>query len=460
MSAGYCPSDINTGFIEIIGPINPIDLKTIEINSYPLSISFAPRTTIPSLVGNRIDESAENTISYKGDRFSLIDTQICSATHKGYTLPGLNKSPVAELILSFNAKTTASSLQQLSGVLMCIPIYESSAPSHNAYLSQLINAEAPSCKYTQIQGGDYRGGDYQSLENSSLLQCVKSCCNDPKCMAYTHDPTHTKCYLKSSIPNLLKTTDTVNLMSGTVNHSLPGVTCSSSNSDDKTKVANLQTIFYDSEKDSTQTSFAYKTCFETSSSNTLTSRSLYIVVFPNGINISPQDLQVLLLQLGGSLKPFECPPALRNAEDTMYSYRFSDSGVKNMLSSSSDGLMYRVPISSVSSEFKERFEYFTKPPRLPTSKFNSEVCPYYKTEQYKCVPFNQLSDLSGDYVIPGNSTLQSLLSKQNANIRSELKKPSASITPAEVGDFAGILVGSTAAILLLLYCGSWLSKKA
>lgn len=460
MSAGYCPSDINTGFIEIIGPINQIDLKTIQVNSYPLSISFAPRTTVPSLVGNRIDESSENTVSYKGERFSLIDAQICAVTHKGYTLPGINKSPVAELILSFNAKSTASSLQQLSGILMCIPIYEASVPSHNAYLSQLINAEAPSCKYTNIQGADYYGSDYQSLQNASLLQCVKSCCNDPKCLAYTHDPSNRKCYLKSSIPNLKKTTDTVNLMSGTVNHSVPGSTCQIPNAEDKNKVANLQTIFYDSEKDTTQASFAYKTCFETSANNALTSRSLYIVVFPNGIDILPQDLQVLLLQLGGSLKPFECPPALRNAEDTLYSYRFNDNGVKNMLSSSTDGLMYHVPISSVSSEFKERFEFFTKPPRLPTAKFNSEVCPYYKTEQYKCVPFNQLSDLSGDYVIPGNSTLQSLLSKQNENIRSELKKPSASITPAQIGDMAGILVGSTAAVLVLLYCGSWLSKKA
>ena len=56
-----CPPDVNTGLIQLVGPIQPSDVNNITVNSYPLLISFAPRTTFPSLIGNRIDESTDNT---------------------------------------------------------------------------------------------------------------------------------------------------------------------------------------------------------------------------------------------------------------------------------------------------------------------------------------------------------------------------------------------------------------
>jgi len=62
----YCPPDVNTGFIQLVGPIQQADLNNITVKSYPLSISFAPRTTVPTLMGNRIDESTENTCTYRG----------------------------------------------------------------------------------------------------------------------------------------------------------------------------------------------------------------------------------------------------------------------------------------------------------------------------------------------------------------------------------------------------------
>jgi hypothetical protein len=75
----FCPSDVNTGFIQLVGPIQQQDLNTITVKSYPLSISFAPRTTVPTLLGNRIDESTENTCTYRGQRFSLVDVQLVSS---------------------------------------------------------------------------------------------------------------------------------------------------------------------------------------------------------------------------------------------------------------------------------------------------------------------------------------------------------------------------------------------
>jgi len=82
----YCPSDVNSGFIKLTGPIQQVDLTSITVKSYPLSISFAPRSTPPSLVGNRLEETTENTCTYKGSKFILVDTQLCAVTHSGFVL--------------------------------------------------------------------------------------------------------------------------------------------------------------------------------------------------------------------------------------------------------------------------------------------------------------------------------------------------------------------------------------
>ena len=58
-----------SGFVQLtVGStqLNPTVLQTITNNSYPVTISFAPRSTVPELQGNMIIEStAENTCTYK-----------------------------------------------------------------------------------------------------------------------------------------------------------------------------------------------------------------------------------------------------------------------------------------------------------------------------------------------------------------------------------------------------------
>ena len=90
--------------------------------------------------------------------------------------------------------------------------------------------------------------------------------------------------------------------------------------------------------------------------------------------------QQLLIQLNGSLTPYDT------------------SGTTNKT------------ISVSSDYFRNRLEYFILPPRSSSRQFNTEQCPYYKTSQYKCMPFNQLKDLSNNYVIPGSKTLNTILS--------------------------------------------------
>ena len=472
----FCPSDVNTGFIQLVGPILQQDLNSITVKSYPLSISFAPRTTIPTLVGNRIDESTENTCTFRGQRFSLVDVQICSVANQGYTLPGQTDKPVAELILSFSANSPAQDLSGLSGILMCVPIYDSGAPSHSAYLEQIIDPSIPSCDYTHLVGSDYEGGDYQQLPNSSLSSCVKSCCGDVNCLAYTYK-TGT-CYLKNSIPSMTKTNDT-SMVSGTVNHNAQNAattaqpTCAPSKkkngagSDKKAGVPNLESIFYEWDGDTSQTSLAYKTCFETLDSNSQpTSRSLYIVAFPNGIHLTQAAYQQLLLQMNGNLPSYMIPPAIRGGDATLRSYRFDDDGNKVPTISSQDGIIYSTPLSSCTDEFRNRFEYFTLPPRQPKSaaKFNSEQCPYYKTTQYKCVPFNQLTDLSGNYVIPGNKTLDTILyEKQQAQKKEnvgDIPSTTDTLSTADIEKNIGIAIGVIGAGVVFMFAAHWIVKNA
>ena len=134
----FCPADANTGLVQLVGPIAASDLKGITNSQAPLSIKFEPRSTPPSLSGNRIEESVENICTYNAQKFFLESVQIVSSVHTGYNLPGNTDTPVAELILSFCAKSPPSSSLQLAGLLMCFPIYESSSTSHDAYLNQIF----------------------------------------------------------------------------------------------------------------------------------------------------------------------------------------------------------------------------------------------------------------------------------------------------------------------------------
>lgn len=483
----FCPSDVNTGFIQLVGPILQQDLTSITVKSYPLSIAFAPRTTQPSFIGNRIQESTENTCTFKGQRFSLVDVQLCAVTNQGYTLPGQNGKPVAELIISFSANSAAQNLSALSGILLCVPIYDSGTPSHSDYLNQFIDPSTPSCDYTHLIGSDYKGGDYKTINNSSLSTCIKSCCEDQNCLAYTFKSG--TCYMKNSIPNLTKNNDK-NMVTGTVNHNskknnTATAPCSMKNcpvqscdgkhgkkdggvNTKKSGVPTLDSIFYAWDGDTTQTSFAYKTCFETiNKNNRPDSKSLYIAVFPNGIHLTQAGFQQLLIQLNGNLQPYMIPPAIRGGDDTLRSYKFNDEGNKVPTIISQDGIIYSTPISSCTDDFKFRFEYFTLPPRLPSSvsaRYNSEQCPYYKTSEYKCMPFNQLKDLSGAYVIPGNKTLDTLLyekqqlqTKQTSGANIEVKN---GLTTEQIEIIVGGVAGAAIAAIILLKVGSWISNNA
>ena len=109
--------DVLSGFIQLMGPILQQDANQIINKSHPLSISFSPRSTPPTLQGNKIIDATDmntNTCIYKGNTFTMQDVQICSVMNKGYILPGQTGEPVAELIISYSPNISAESLNNLT----------------------------------------------------------------------------------------------------------------------------------------------------------------------------------------------------------------------------------------------------------------------------------------------------------------------------------------------------------
>lgn len=418
-------ANVLSGFVQLTVPPTQLELNEITTNSHPVSISFAPRTTVPELQGNMILDSTDistNTCTYKGNVYELVDIQICSVTNKGYLYPG-NPLPVAELIITFAPKQNSASTKTMDGILLCVPIYDNDTPNHNEYLMQLIDPNMPACNYTNNPGTRYTGGNYRQGDNSSLVNCVKSCCDDPNCISYNFNGG--QCSLNNMVSE--STTAGEADSSGTINRGAPA-----HNTGNRTAITpTLQSIFYNSNVDSSQTSIAYITTFDTvTGENRISStKTLFIAVFPVGIRMAPAAYQQLILQMrsrdpsqSNPLLAYRIPLRVRNYESTVVSFTYDQYGNKVPSTTSNKGEISTIQFGSCDERFKNHYEWFTKPPLViskSTASFKSEKNPYYKTSQYKCVPFDQLHDLSGNpqdaYIIPGNTSLQDILNKKQTS---------------------------------------------
>ena len=386
-----CPSDSNSGFIELTGTIPLIKLNEIPINKSPLTLSISPRTTIPSVLsGNIIDDTTGNTCIFNGNTYDLINIQLCSVMNKGYILPGENKQPIAELILSFVSRSSNSSIQPYAGILLCIPIYNSGNSVNSGYIDQLINNQPT-------------GADVSS-------------------------------------------------------------------------VSTLDSIFYTDPNAPIQTSLAYTTCFETVA-NKMNHHSLYVLVFPNGINIHNS----LFANAAATFPQYHVPPAIRGTEPTIQNYTMNN-GKKEIKLLSSEGQIYSTPISSCSSDFVDRFEYFTQAPRLSgnnrriksqcsSSSDNRKTVTAdgssVETTQYKCVPFDKLdkwplSDIPHSYVIPEGKTSAQMFSDMN-NMKNNQTAGDKKVEGLSTGQIEGIIGGTISIIivsLLAIKTASWLSNRS
>jgi hypothetical protein len=451
-----CSAAGNTGFIEFAGPIQPSELKAITVTSwFPLTFAFAPRTTIPTLLsGNQIEEGVGNTCIYQGKRYHLVNVQLCSPLHKGYKLPGETQTPVGECIVTYAPTSDQGSV---SGILLCFPIYDSGTPAYDGYLDQIVNDTEISCGYENEVGKTYEGADQNTINDTTLRHCVKACCDDSQCLAYSFGGG--TCHIKHTIPNLLSTGDTT--VSGKIKRGM-APSCSSSNSSSSSNpnslVSTLESLLYQPNGTTTHSVMAYATCFETQKPAT---HSLYVMVFPKGIRMRSSSYQQLLLRTNGSLPTYRIPPVIRGGEPTLLRYRM-DNGRKVPTEFSAQGEIYRTTVSTCTEEFQTRFGHFLLPSRSSASSASSKKgsalggsngatgCGRLTTEQYKCVPFNEATDLSGNIVIPGNSTLEDILKKQKESKEgtSQQGKQEQGSLPLAAETIEGIIGGGIGGILL------------
>ena len=451
-----CAASSNTGFVHFAGPIQPSELEAItESSFFPLEFAFAPRTTIPTLLfSNRIEEkigdsctsptieeSTGNTCMYLGKRYYLADVQICSRLHQGYKLPGETQTPVAECILTYAPCLGGS---DVSGILLCFPIYDSGTPAYDGYLDQIVNDTELSCGYENETGKTYEGEDQKTIKDSTLRQCIKSCCDDTQCLAYSFGGG--TCHIKHTIPNLLSTGDAT--VSGKIKRDLAPKACSSSTPN--ALVYTLESMLYQPNGSTTHSIIAYTTCFETTDANThslyiANTHSLYVMVFPKGVRMRSSSYQQLVLRVNGTLPTYKTPPAVRGGNNpTIRRYRM-DAGRKVPIESSVQGELYTTTLSTCTEEFQKRFEHFILPPRKDTRSPSS--CRRRTTEQYKCVPFNEATDLDGNLVVPGNTTLDAILKKKKKSKESQGQgQASGSLSTDAI---EGIIGGSIGGILLL-----------
>jgi hypothetical protein len=491
-----CPSDTNNGFVQITDVITQSNLNGIigSKDRRPFTMSLKPTSTIPKLIGNKIveDNATENTFTLQGNRFSLLDIQICQVLHNGYLLPGQTEKPVYELILTCKGSSLPDN--PFAAMLLCFPIYRANTPSHGEYLTQLITQSLPSCKFENKIGFEYGGKDYKVLKDQSIAECVSSCCTDPNCKTYNYK--NSTCFLKNSIPEIKRTANET--IAGKVDHStfnpvIASSSCSlktSSEDGTTTNIHHLESLFYSSKEDISQTSFSYKTCFEIANAKDVVSnKNLVVFVFPRGIRLTDATIEQLLLQLNYKIPSYQIPSLIRDNQNTMLTYQFGSLGRKTFRKQdqSKNGSVYTMQLSSCSSEFTNRFEYFLLPPKSPfvsndlsvsgennssltsastsasASASASAASSSYKTNQYKCVPLNQLTDISNGYVIKGNKSLETIL-KEQEQLKKEQQEgysrnnPKQSITTDQIETFVALTAGVTIGAFVVVGLGGWISK--
>lgn len=366
-SQQVCSPTYQKGFINIAGNLSLQSLTT-EDNIKPITASFAPRNTPPSLLNNFVDESNQNTILYNSYRYMLVSggVQFCTPTHVGLIPQNIGGTPELELTLTYYTTQTLP-VSEPKVILLVIPILSSSSQNqHAAYIRQFI------------------------------------------------DP-------------------------------------------DENPTASLQTIFFENQNDKSQSSIAYNTSIQLTDDNKKPQSCLVMRVFyyPNGIRMTGQDFfsfkSIITQSNKLQIPKYSLPSSVRNNLQIATGY---DTATQAITMISSNGAMPTTQITIV--DIGNKVEYFKQPMSLSGTKDFSSSCPYYKTTQYKCVPFHKLSDISGNYVIKNANTLDDIL-KQQGEVSGVNKESSVSIKNIFI--YLAIIIGIVLVIVGLGIGVRWLSSK-
>lgn len=216
------------------------------------------------------------------------------------------------------------------------------------------------------------------------------------------------------------------------------------------KIQGMESLFRDKDFGS----FFYTTCFETIASSAVSKKSLGILVFPQGIRVTTATFPLERFRP----TPFRMPASIRDGASTMKSYTIDALGMK-VPTWSSDGEIYITQVNPGSAAFKSLFPYYRYSIRNTSGKSGIDTVRYKctpydpssgaDTNNQRCVPFDDSPD-TGDYrnshVIPGKTTLKTVLAEQYA-LQSDQNK----ITTVKENLSENVIAAILAGILALLF---------
>jgi hypothetical protein len=211
----------------------------------------------------------------------------------------------------------------------------------------------------------------------------------------------------------------------------------------------IQNLFFDDEKDAVSKSFSYQTCIDLVGPGEEPPESLSarVFVFPFGASIGQQEAtnvyNAASAGSGNVLPPYKLDKGLIGDYSTVLKYNVGADGEKVPSDLSPEGFIAQTPLSPVTEQFAHLLQYYTKAPLLAGTKALKDDQCGLPTEDYKCVPFNPTSDLSGNLVVVGQGqTLAQLLQKQQSEqemgVTGAFFSPTAWIVLIVVGAMLGI----------------------
>lgn len=183
---------------------------------------------------------------------------------------------------------------------------------------------------------------------------------------------------------------------------------------DKYPAASIQTIFFDNKDDKTQSSISYNSSVQLvdSNRNPVECINMKVFYFPNGMRVAGQEfanfMSILTQAHKSEVPDFMFPWMITSGNQIVLRYDQLTNKITEI------STKYNVPVSQLTvADVGNKLEYFKLPMSLSGTKDFSSSCPAYKTDQYKCVPFHRLKDLSGNEVIKDANTLADVLKTQD-----------------------------------------------
>jgi hypothetical protein len=194
------------------------------------------------------------------------------------------------------------------------------------------------------------------------------------------------------------------------------------------KTAQFTTIesLFDTEGTTIQSSYSYMMCldlYDNGDDQIASSNKAYVSVFPNGIHLSSKVWDLLYAKMNNTLIDYHMPYTMRNNMRTVEFYTITKDGTSIILST--DGVINSAaPFTGCSNTMQFSIEKSVQPPKKLTdmsNKLSSDRRKLIPTEQYKCSPFHQKTDLdkSGKYVKIGGTTLDNIVKDENTILTDE-----------------------------------------